>query len=72
MGAWIETVILMVRSAFFAVASFMGAWIETQASYTDAQKNKVASFMGAWIETLLSAPLPNFVILSRILYGCVD
>ena len=37
MGAWIETILLLVLRSPFTVAPFMGAWIETNKAKTCGQ-----------------------------------
>ena len=51
MGAWIETMVDVIKAMPHEVAPFMGAWIETVTSSMPKEVKSVAPFMGAWIET---------------------
>ena len=71
MGAWIETLVEVVRFDLHSVAPLVGAWIETCHSGVRIHVGNVAPLVGAWIET---ATLYNrgTVIISRSPCGSVD
>ena len=71
MGAWIETVTLIVLAELSTVAPYVGAWIETSISFGVGIPGTVAPYVGAWIETGVYDPLPGSRG-SRTLRGCVD
>ena len=50
-GAWIETMQLLIPVFLADVAPFVGAWIETRCIITRSLYRDVAPFVGAWIET---------------------
>ena len=51
MGAWIETLMVMIISSMSLVAPHVGAWIETYLTTVCVTYQKVAPHVGAWIET---------------------
>ena len=50
-GAWIETLILILGERLGEVAPRVGAWIETYAKHVALGLDFVAPRVGAWIET---------------------
>ena len=50
MGAWIETLILILGERLGEVAPRVGAWIETYAKHVALGLDFVAPRVGAWIE----------------------
>ena len=71
MGAWIETVYVLLTILTGAVAPHVGAWIETYISLYMVFPTFVAPHVGAWIETKSLVTIHNTAI-GRTPRGCVD
>ena len=60
MGAWVETVYIVLRGHRRYVAPYVGAWVETPVLAVKAFLKEVAPYVGAWVETLTRKKSPKW------------
>ncbi len=70
-GAWIETILMTVKSLDGQSPACTGAWIETSILYYYSFSTKSPACTGAWIETSVLGMFDRRFNVAR-LYGGVD